>query len=298
MLNQRSLEIQVVGGLGNQLFGLAAGLVLARTLNLNPVVNLERVCFGSNLSRRPDLQNIDLETLEGGITFVNSRKPISSYLYERIRRSSRNFLPVLVKHSEPEYLDSLKSPSEQIQEISRDTRSIGGPFMDFAWVELAKNHGFPTYLMPNIRTKQFLERYNIATKTEFAIHIRLGDYLKHTDIFPLAHESYYLDSLEYLGYQIDHEVHVFTDSPRLAREFYPKLFQLGGVQIVDSKQKMSPLETMSVMSRYPNLIASNSTFSSWAGWFNANKKVITPVPHHYNEWSDTLPSHWVRMDIT
>lgn len=297
MPDNKVLEIQVVGGLGNQLFGFAAGLVVARTLVLNPEVNLERVRFGSNLSRKPELQNIDLGALEGDISFVNLRNSKSSHLYERLRRTSRNLLPVLVRHSEPDYLDSFESPSKQIQRIPRNTKSIGGPFMDFAWVELAKNHGFPRYLVPKICSKQYLEACNIASNANFALHIRLGDYLKHPDIFPILPESYYFKSIEFLDFKSNQEIHIFTDSPRLARKKFPKLFQFSGVRMIDSERKMSPLETMSVMSRYPNLIASNSTFSSWAGWFNADKKVVTPIPHHHNDWNDTLPNHWVRMSI-
>jgi hypothetical protein len=297
MSNTRSLEIQVVGGLGNQFFGFAAGLVLARTLNLKPVVNLERVGFGSNLSRKPDLQNIDFGTLEGCITFVNSRKSNSAHLYEIIRRFSRDFLPILVSHSEPGYIDSFEVPSEQIKRISPNTRSIGGPFMDFAWVELAKRFGFPTHLMPKICTKKFLDACNITSYADIGIHIRLGDYLKYPDIFPIAPESYYLGALEYLDYKKDQNIHIFTDSPKLARDKFPRLFQLRGVQIVDPKQELSALETMSVMSRYSNLITSNSTFSSWAGWFSADKKVVTPIPHHFNHWRDTLPNHWMRINI-
>ena len=296
VLKNQSLEIQVVGGLGNQLFGLTAGLVLARTLTLNPVVNFERVGFGSNLSRKPDLQNINLGNLEGQISFMNPSRSYSMYLYEKIRRASGSLLPSLLKHSDPEYLDSLESPEKQIGKISRSTESIGGPFMDFAWAEIAKDFGFPTYISPKNPTKQFLEASKIGSSVNFAIHIRLGDYLSHPDIFPIATESYYLKALEYLEYT-NQEVHIFTDSPKLALEKFPRLFRIRGVQILDSRRKMSALETMSVMSRYPNLITSNSTFSSWAGWFNSDKRVITPVPHHYNDWSDTLPSHWTRVAI-
>ncbi len=291
-----SLEVQVVGGLGNQLFGFAAGLVLARTLTLHPVVNLERVSFGSNLTRKPDLQNIDLGSLEAEITFANSHISNSFYLYEKVRRASRNILPSLVNISEPEYVDSLEDPRSQIGKIPSSTKSIGGPFMDFAWAEIAKDFGFPAHLNPKRSTKTFLDACEISVNVNFAIHIRLGDYLNHPDIFPIVPESYYLKALEYLEYR-NQKVHVFTDSPRIAQEKFPKLIQMSGVEILDPKRELSALETMSIMSRYPNLITSNSTFSSWAGWFNSDKKVITPVPHHYNGWCDTLPNHWTRIAI-
>jgi hypothetical protein len=297
MSSARSLEIQVVGGLGNQFFGFAAGLVLARTLNLEPVVNLERVGFGSNLSRVPDLQNVDLGKLEGTIAFINSRKSKSASFYERARRSSRNFLPVLVSHAEPEYFDTFEIPREQIMRIPPHVRSVGGPFMDFAWADLAKAFGFPGFLLPKVCSKKFLEASKISTISDIAIHMRLGDYLKHPDIFPIAPESYFLNALDYLNYKESQAIQIFTDSPKLAQQIFPKVFQLGKTRIVDPKRELSALETMSVMSKYSKLITSNSTFSSWAGWFNPTKNVVTPIPHHVGDWQDNLPNGWKRINI-
>ena len=297
MQPDRYLEIQAVGGLGNQLFGLAAGLTLAGSLSRHPLINLERVGFGSNLSRVPELQNIDFGVLESDINFSNSKQSRMKFMYERAHRSSRNLLPPIVKYSEPEYVDSLESPQEQIKKFPLDTKSIGGPFMDFEWAELAKNIGFPSELQPKSLVQHYLDACKNASRANVAIHIRLGDYLIHQDIFPITPEDYYFDALESLSCKSKAIIHIFTDSPKLAKERYPKLFKLPEIQIIDSERKLSSLETMSVMSRYPNLVTSNSTFSSWAGWFNSNKNVVTPIPHLYNDWRDTLPKQWVRIHI-
>jgi len=58
MRDVQKLEIQVMGGLGNQLFGLAAGVVIAEKIGKSPYINFDRVRFGSNMNRLPDLQNI------------------------------------------------------------------------------------------------------------------------------------------------------------------------------------------------------------------------------------------------
>lgn len=297
MRNAEFLEVQIVGGLGNQLFGLAAGFTLARSLSRDPLINLERVGFGSNLLRVPEIQNIDFGIHESDLEFSNSNQSRIMFIYERARRSSRNLLPPVTKHSEPEYVDSLESPQEQIRKIPLVTKSIGGPFMDFEWAELAKNFGFPLHLQPKRPVQRFLDACKNASRANVAIHIRLGDYLIHHDIFPITPEDYYFNALENLSCKSDSLIHVFTDSPKLAKERYPNLFKIPGIQIIDTERKLSALETMSVMSRYPNLITSNSTFSSWAGWFNPSKNVVTPIPHHYNEWRDTLPKEWVRIEI-
>lgn len=297
-MSKRSyLEVQTVGGLGNQLFGLAAGLTLARTLSRDLLINLERVGFGSNLSRVPELQNINFGIHDFEVIFSNTNYSRVKHIYERLRRSSRYLLPPIANHSEPEYVDSLESPEEQIRKIPFDTKSIGGPFMDFKWAERARNFGFPSELEPKSPGQRFKDVYTKALMANVAIHIRLGDYLIHHDIFPIAPEDYFFNALETLNCRSEPYIHIFTDSPKLAKERYPNLFKLSGTQIIDSERKLSALETMSVMSRYPNLITSNSTFSSWAGWFGSSKNVVTPIPHHYKDWQDNLPKEWARIEI-
>ena len=52
------LEVQIMGGLGNQLHVFVAGMVIANHLGLELIVNSERVRFGSNLRRRPEVNQL------------------------------------------------------------------------------------------------------------------------------------------------------------------------------------------------------------------------------------------------
>ena len=96
-----SLEIQVVGGLGNQLHGLAAGMVLAKKLGLNLSVNSERVRFGSNMNRRPELEEVIPEGLLSWIKFERNSFEALKFRYEKLRRLSRGALPHLDFFSNP-----------------------------------------------------------------------------------------------------------------------------------------------------------------------------------------------------
>ena len=63
------LRVQVMGGLGNQLHGLAAGVAIAGYFQRELIVDTSRVSFGSNLSRIPELHSLKLDSCEVQITF-------------------------------------------------------------------------------------------------------------------------------------------------------------------------------------------------------------------------------------
>ena len=292
-----SLEIQVVGGLGNQLHGLAAGMVLAKKLGLNLSVNSERVRFGSNMNRRPELEEVIPEGLLSWIKFERNSFEALKFRYEKLRRLSRGALPHLdffliqniVTLEEGSCNKSMKFLA--IQKVS------GGHFIDFEWADLAVGFGFPKILQPSEPSKTYNEISGELGANTVAIHIRLGDYLQLPDIFPIPSENYYIEALRILGFQKTDPIHVFTDSPRIVKLRYPRLFAQSNIQIIDPNLLLSSVESMILLSRYSDLITSNSTFSSWAGWFLPEKRVVTPTPHLYNNWHDRLPSKWVRLPI-
>jgi hypothetical protein len=284
-----------MGGLGNQLHGLAAGLVLANHLQLHPVIDSERVYFGSNMARRPDIEKILMPNLSSNLIFKNSDISQKLVLYEKVRRKSRFILPNLIKHQDPDYFDSLTDLREQLACVPKHARSVGGLFLDFEWANEAIKFGFPEAMSPKNPSITYLRNLLEVGETSTALHIRIGDYLKLPKLFPIAPEIYYLKALEKLD--SIQGIDVFTDSPELLDRKYPRLMRLNNVRVVDPEMELDSVETMALISKYKQLITSNSTFSSWAGWFLPAKKVVTPVPHHLDGWKDSLPSNWIRLNI-
>jgi hypothetical protein len=294
-MNNRPLRIQVMGGLGNQLHGLAAGIAIAGSQGRSLIVDTSRVSFGSNLSRLPELQHLQLKGCEVDVKFDMSHVSKIQTWHEKLSRASNGRLKTMARFSEPDFVDNFESPLTQLAQMSNDTESVGGPFIDFDWVEISQKFGFPAECFPRNPSQKYLKEFSLIKNNSLAMHIRLGDYLTLSHIFPIATERYYQKALEAVNYEISQEISVFTDSPGVLRSNYPSLFDLGNLRVIDTK--ISALETLSLMSKFPIVIGSNSTFSSWAGWFSGTKKMVTPIPHHLNEWSDRLPKHWERISI-
>ena len=284
-----------MGGLGNQLHGLAAGIAIAGSQGRSLIVDTSRVSFGSNLSRVPELQNLQLNGCQVDVSFDISNVSRIERWYERFSRASKGRFKSMTSFSDPDFIDIFESPLTQLALITSDTDSVGGPFIDFDWAGIAQDFGFPSDCAPINPSHKYTHELSRITDNSLAIHFRLGDYLTLGDIFPIASERYYLAALEAVNYDSAQEIVIFSDTPGVLRARYPSLFSLEKLRVIDTK--ISALETLSLMSKFSIIIGSNSTFSSWAGWFSSAKKMVTPIPHHLDKWSDRLPKNWERISI-
>ena len=289
------LRVQVMGGLGNQLHGLAAGVAIAGYFQRELIVDTSRVSFGSNLSRIPELHSLKLDSCEVQITFEAPHLGRRKIWHEKVRRRSKGVIKSKISFDEPSYKDNFQPPYSQIVTMNPEVFSIGGPFIDFGWANEAQKYGFPQVCSPLSGSIDYEEQLSKITKESLAIHVRLGDYLNHTDIFPIASENFYLNAISQAGANSFDEIVVFTDSPRLFPLKYPKIAENKKTRVMNSH--LNTVETLSLMSRYETLVGSNSTFSSWAGWFSSPKTMFTPVPHLRDGWEDHLPASWIRLPI-
>ncbi len=289
------LRVQIVGGLGNQLHGLSAGLAIAGTLKRQLIVDTSRVSFGSNLTRMPELRGLELSEKAIEHSFYEVHYPKIELIFEKFRRHSRGLIKPRLTFDEPNYWDNFDDPNMQILKIDENKSSVGGPFMDFAWASRALEFGFPRDCNPIAQSKKYKSELSKIKEKDVAIHIRIGDYLKLQEIFPIVRENYYFEALNCIQNLEDSEIVIFTDSPKLLNKLYPSLLKIKNLRI--ARNDLTPLETMSLMSKYQRLIATNSTFSSWAGWFTEKQIVVTPTPHHKNGWRDYLPKEWIRIPL-
>ena len=125
------------------------------------------------------------------------------------------------------------------------------------------------------------EKYNYL-----AIHIRRGDYLrKKHSMHGIIHEKYFLEEAKKLLSENYYEgIKIFSDSPYLIeKEYFKKLhknviFDEGG----DSS------EVFKRMANHKGLIASNSSFSLWAGILGNIENFSIPFYWMKNKKSDLL----------
>lgn len=112
----------------------------------------------------------------------------------------------------------------------------------------------------------------IETVKPVAIHIRLGDHLKHGSHFDEAYVKRALDWLE--GQNGPHPVWLYSDQPDLAASLVSSMpFEF---RVIQPPNHSPALESLALMARASSLIMAKSTFSYWAAILSshAGNKVI------------------------
>lgn len=267
--------VQVLqGGIGNQLFQIAATIKLAARLGLQPAFDIGRYkidAFGrkSVLDRVwPGAATIDLRGCD----------PARLRLVREIDGVLRPDALPAAGWNLPDGIDHLV---------------LDGYWQDDRWLDdkllaVLRKHLRTDFECHPEWAAQAAQMRNSACAV--AVHVRRHDYQHHG----LCIESYYLDSLRWIADSVpDLDVYVFTDEPNYTRYFLaragirPKLIATGD-DLVD----------LYLMSQCTRLVISNSTYSWWGARLANASLVIWPAPWSaVHEPSPFLcPAHWHRLN--
>ena len=132
-----------------------------------------------------------------------------------------------------------------------------------------------------------------------AVHIRRGDYKNNPDIGTLDME-YYLRALAQIDGNMQLEnVWIFSDDRNVGDELRRKLGACA--QLVIQDENASDFESLVLMSRAKKIIIANSTYSWWAAFLAMDgTKVFAPSKwfKSLNDPIDLIPDHWTRVEST
>jgi hypothetical protein len=133
-----------------------------------------------------------------------------------------------------------------------------------------------------------------------SMHIRRGDYnsLKNKRIFAICDIKYYQQAVNILRQRVpDVRIFAFTDDPDWVESELKA--DLGLFEIVRHNSGSRSSNDMRLMSNADHHIIANSSFSWWGAWLNPSpeKIVIAPRQWFLNGTNDTdlIPSSWIRL---
>jgi glycosyltransferase involved in cell wall biosynthesis len=294
--SESQLQLRVSGGLGNQLFAFAAGFSLAKMMNKELIISAEKVSLGSNPSRLLELNSLELE--QYGLIYGKMKTSKISKFRLRIERrigisnmmsKKSNGNQVLVSNNDS-IADVLKRvPNHSILE---------GHYINSEWFEIASKFGYQRKIELKNERANYTSAKKILHKNSALVHVRIGDYLVHPDIFPIVSENYILNAMEYLKSKGVTTYFVLTDSSDEFSRRFPIATKVVNWDLVRNYD-LSPAELLKLMSIAPALITSNSTFSVSAALHSSicGERVVTPIPHMLKDWQDHLPKSWHRIPI-
>lgn len=275
---KQTVEIELVGGLGNQLFGYFAGAFYAQKFNKLLIVDLTQVSLGLT-NHGSELTSFKL-----------------SKSYELIRSSPRGFARLIkrifdklsikfksIKYFRYKLLGIYQSKEvgfdiflEKQSEISR----IQGYYQTWKYVDNLQELGGDISLEIINPSNWFLGLQNEINKVKpIAIHVRRGDYKNPDSPVGLLSRSYYQDAIGVVNNKYrNRNFWIFSDdiddSQNLLDGLIPK-----NSNWVSPPEGSDPAESLVLMSLSKVIIIANSSFSWWAAKTGVEKElVIAPSP--------------------
>ena len=285
-----NFTLKLLGGLGNQLHGMAAGYAIAGNTGLMPIFDGSDIPWGSNASRRIEVNKFEWPEVRGIPGSIKIRRPLVTPIrngpHQRVAARMRDKIK---KKSNLAIFDRF-AERERIFEAAASGLTLCGYFNDYEWINAAFDYGFPTTLRPrrpNIRTLE--GPYN-------ALHIRLTDFLWHPEIYPLVSEKYLLAGIENLNSKLP--IYIFTDDVNKSLDNFPLVCKMA--KEIIGPRSMGTIESFVSMSKAKNIVTANSTFSSWAAVFvdKQGGEVVVPEIMNLATAEDFRPLNWTRLSIS
>lgn len=305
MLKSRSQQvtIELMGGLGNQLFALTAGLYAAHKLRVTLRPHLrepgpsETTHTSSVHSLLADLPVIaSLPGLEG--VLLKIRLGIRNFVVKIgvpapwINRATKLLVSPVVGYSKS--LDTAK-PGDYIV----------GYFQTHRYFDELRNENRMPKLALSKESKWFRDQLQKLEATNpIVIHVRRGDYLKiHNDYIGALSLNYYLEALGLITGESEspiggRPIWVFSDQPSLVRQEFRGVEEFETAEFIEAPYGSDPAESLILMSSASSIVISNSTFSWWSAALSKDAKIVAP-----NKWfkksddpDSLIPSSWLRAE--
>jgi hypothetical protein len=284
------ISINLVGGLGNQLFQIFATIAISIEYNI-PFHFL-------NILNTPGITN---RTTYWQTLFKNiHNKLISNYPNNMIDIKEQDF----TFHPLPN-LTNIINNNFNIK--------LHGYFQSYKYFEKYNNE-ISNLLQINNLKKDLLDRYSTKINKNYentiSIHFRFGDYKKLTHIYNILNINYYRNALNYIlnnnnnnnklnilyfcqETDIDDTLLIINE---LKKEFKELTFECISFFIKDWEQLL-------IMSECKYNIIANSTFSWWAAYLNNyhDKIVCSPDKWFVKEdmnTKDLLPFNWSLINFS
>lgn len=277
MNKDRTVEVEIVGGLGNQLFGFAAGLFISRRLKAKLVLNFSLVGVGGT-NHGKNLMDFSLAGIEttDATPYIKSIRRLIGRLSNKLARHSSIFGNLRNKLTN-QYTARELGFEEEFWNLKKSGK-IRGYFQTYKYADEVSDE-IKNLLVLRNSSKWFKEMIAEVQKLNpIAVHMRRGDYLALENEFGILDVSFFSGIIAGNLYHEGHSrpIWIFTDSPELVRtEIIGTVLERGTLIIPPSDSPSS--ESLLLISRCSTIIMSNSTFSWWAAYLSdLNTQVFAP----------------------
>lgn len=281
--------VQIVGGIGNQLFQYAFGKYLSEKYEHKVVYDLRY--FSDKRSKR----KCELKIFDSNLPEYKNRL----FTFEKYSNVSFKIWKLFfVLHPNNVYVDECKFVDDPFFFVKfKKKYYLQGYWQSKRYVEYLSPSSLFHNLQFNIENE--LIKFSDAIKSEIesvCVHVRRGDYFspQFVDIYGVCDIMYFQSAIDYLMVRMDNPVlFIFSDD----LEWVKNNLELPSSSVFIDNYQVNQFSYIYLMSLCKHNIISNSSFSWWGAFLNFNKDKIVISPSKWTLIStQTLAlDEWVKL---
>lgn len=306
--------LSLTGGLGNQLFQLAAGLNLAENGRLSLVTEL-----GAPRKSKDGKADLLSFSLPEGVELLNEKRAnwitqkTAGFMLRNGLAPTRIEKNIVFVFFSKLFANIVMTVFLRLKVVVLASGDVGYSLMHITKAKIVLLGYFQSYrwaekpeVLNQLRSIAFLQdselikQYSIDAEIELPliVHVRLGDYLSEKN-FGIPSKDYYKVGIDkILSTEKCKSIWLFSDDLEKACEYIPNDISIPVRMIPEVED--SAAATLEVMRFGVGYVIANSTFSWWAAFLSKkpNVEVIAPEPwfQGMDEPRDLIPSTWQRIN--
>lgn len=298
--------VNIIGGLGNQMFQYAFAIALKRQ-HPDEEVKIDTILYRAPLIKKIKGNNFYHNGYEIQSVFPYALLPQASFL-DLIRvsyyipnyilyKAARKVLP----YRKSEFIQTYKDAYIFDPSILNSNASyFEGYWMSPSYFDFCRDEMLKVFCFSEFDTEDNQKLASLlASDNSVTIHIRRGDYVGAESFKDICTLSYYRNAIAEARKQIETPVFfVFSNDQEWCKENLKDEFGDSDVYYVANNKGQESYRDMQLMSLARCNILSNSSFSWWGAYLNQrdNHVVLCPKKWVNNlECEDLLLNEWIKI---
>jgi hypothetical protein len=288
------ISIELMGGIGNQLFQYFAGLHFAQKLQIEleliePIKSLHK-----KQHKLSNIRDFDfaMDHKWGMDSFFIKHYSINRIFFWMSQKSS-----ILARSiSMFGYVTEGAITRCQLKRLNGNSIYLKGYFQTYKYfTEITQEAKKISIVNPSPWFQLMLE--DIRNHAYIALHVRRGDYQVVGNEMGALSVKYYEEALSKLD-KVGHPILIFSDDVQAAKKMFVPILGARGLY-VDPPSDASAAESLILMSLCKAIITANSTFSYWAALLSKSETpVVYPNPWFFGKQYSVpeIPDTWISAN--
>lgn len=291
------IAIQLMGGLGNQMFEYAAGLSLAKRNHTTLKIDLSWFdTLGEDDVKREyelDCFNLDQDFVDVKKLFIVSKEPRPTQIVKvALAKASGKAALELYEEGGLNYNKSFEKLS--------DNTYLSGYFQSEKYFYDIRQEIIKAFSFRSSPGKKSAGIIKLAKNSNsVSLHVRRGDYVTNKDansFHGLKGIEYYKKAMKVITSKVNTPRYIiFSDEISWCRENLPV-----PKNSIFVEHNSKGAEDLRIMTYCKHNIVANSSFSWWGAWLNENPDKVVIAPRKWFvdstvDSSDIIPNTWTRL---